>query len=136
MFLNGKQFLLHMWHPSCYYSWQLVNSHKWEKDMNVITTKAMWLQQRQCDYDKANAITTKGMCYALHCIFFIMKRGELRCFGRVSSFCSTCGTRRATIVAKFVNSHQWEKDRNGTTTKWMWWRQRICDYAQKRCDYD
>jgi len=88
----------------------------------------------ECDYDnydKGNVITTKGMCYALHFIFFTMKGGELRCSGRVSSFCSTCGTRRATIVAKLVNSHQSEKDSNMITTKRMWWRQRVCDYDQR-----
>ena len=37
--------------------------------------------------------------------------GELRCSGRVSSSCSTSGTRRVTLVTNLVISHEWGKDR-------------------------
>jgi hypothetical protein len=39
--------------------------------------------------------------------------GELRCFWRVGSSCSTSGTRRVTLVAnsESVISHEWGKDR-------------------------
>ena len=37
--------------------------------------------------------------------------GELRCSGRVSSSCSTSGTRRVNLVKNPVISHEWGKDR-------------------------
>ena len=36
---------------------------------------------------------------------------ELRCFVRVSSSCSTSGTRRVNLVTNPVISHEWGKDR-------------------------
>ena len=36
--------------------------------------------------------------------------GELRCFGRVNSSCSTSGTRRINVVTKPVISHKCEKN--------------------------
>jgi hypothetical protein len=36
--------------------------------------------------------------------------GELRCSGMVSSSCSTCDTRRATLVTSAVIRYKWEKD--------------------------
>jgi len=33
-------------------------------------------------------------------------RGELRCFGRVSSFCFTSGTHRVTLVTNLMISHK------------------------------
>ena len=38
-------------------------------------------------------------------------RGELRCSGRVSSSCSTSGTRRVNLVINPVISREWGKDR-------------------------
>jgi hypothetical protein len=35
---------------------------------------------------------------------------ELRCSGRVGSFCSTSGTRRVNLVTNPVISQEWEKD--------------------------
>ena len=43
-------------------------------------------------------------------------RGELRCFGRVSSSCSTSDTRRVNLVTNSVTSHEWGKDRELLTT--------------------
>ena len=43
--------------------------------------------------------------------------GELTCPRRVSSSCSTRGTRRVSIVTNPVISHEWRKDRIGITTK-------------------
>jgi hypothetical protein len=37
--------------------------------------------------------------------------GELRCSGRVSSSCSTSGTRRVNLVTNPVVNHEWGKDR-------------------------
>ena len=37
--------------------------------------------------------------------------GELRCSGRVSSSCSTRGTRRVNLVTNSVKNHELEKDR-------------------------
>ena len=42
--------------------------------------------------------------------------GELRCFGRVSSSCSTSSTRRVDIVTNPVISGEWGKDREVFTT--------------------
>ena len=42
--------------------------------------------------------------------------GELRCSGRVSSFCSTSGTRRVNLVTNPVISRGWGKDREMFTT--------------------
>ena len=42
--------------------------------------------------------------------------GELRCSRRVNSSCSTCGTRRVTLVTNMVTSHEWEKYRIVITT--------------------
>ena len=42
--------------------------------------------------------------------------GELRCSGRVSSSCSTCGTRRVNLVRNLVISREWGKDREVFTT--------------------
>ena len=42
--------------------------------------------------------------------------GELRCSGRVSSSCSTSGTRRVNLVTKPVISREWGKDREVFTT--------------------
>jgi len=39
-----------------------------------------------------------------------------RCSGRVSSSCSTSGTRRFNLVTNPVISHEWGKDREGITT--------------------
>jgi hypothetical protein len=36
---------------------------------------------------------------------------DLRCSGRVSSSCSTSGTRRVNLVTNLVISHEWRKDR-------------------------
>jgi hypothetical protein len=41
---------------------------------------------------------------------------ELRCFGSVSSPCSTNGTHRANLVTNLVISHEWGKDREVFTT--------------------
>jgi hypothetical protein len=43
-------------------------------------------------------------------------RGELRCSVRVSSSCSTSGTRRVNLVTNLVISHEWGKDREVITT--------------------
>ena len=37
--------------------------------------------------------------------------GELRCFGRVNSSCSTSGTQCVTLATNPVISHKWGKDR-------------------------
>ena len=37
--------------------------------------------------------------------------GELRCSGRESSSCSTCGTHRVPPITNTVKSHEWGKDR-------------------------
>ena len=42
--------------------------------------------------------------------------GELMCSGRVSSSCSTSGTRRVNLVTKPLISHEWGKDRGMLTT--------------------
>ena len=42
--------------------------------------------------------------------------GELRCCGRVSSYCSTCGTRCVNLVTNPVISDEWGKDREVFTT--------------------
>ena len=42
--------------------------------------------------------------------------GELRCSVRVSSSCSTSGTRRLNLVTNLVISHEWGKDREVITT--------------------
>jgi len=42
--------------------------------------------------------------------------GELRCSGRVSSSCSTSGTRRVNLVTNPMTSHEWGKDREVFTT--------------------
>ena len=42
--------------------------------------------------------------------------GELMCSGRVSSFCSTSGTRRVNLVNNPVISREWGKDREVLTT--------------------
>jgi len=36
---------------------------------------------------------------------------ERKCSGRISSSCSTCGTRRVTLVTNPVVYHEWGKDR-------------------------
>ena len=41
---------------------------------------------------------------------------ELRCFGRVSSYCSTSDTRRVNLVTNSVISHDWGKVREVLTT--------------------
>jgi len=42
--------------------------------------------------------------------------GELRCSGRVSSSCSTCGPHRVNLVTNPVTSHEWGKDQKVFTT--------------------
>jgi hypothetical protein len=42
--------------------------------------------------------------------------GELMCSGRVSSSCSTGGTRRVNLVTNPVKSHEWGNDREVLTT--------------------
>jgi hypothetical protein len=52
-----------------------------------------------------------------------LKTGEeLRCYGRVSSSCSTIGTRRVNLVTNLVISHVRGKDREVFTTsgKYSW----------------
>ena len=50
------------------------------------------------------------------------KPGELGCSGRVSSSCSTSGTRRVNLVANPVISHERRKDREVFTTSgtYLW----------------
>ena len=46
-----------------------------------------------------------------------LKTGDyLRCYGRVSSFCSTSDTRRVNLVTNPVISREWGKDREVFTT--------------------
>jgi hypothetical protein len=42
--------------------------------------------------------------------------GELRCYGRVRSSCSTSGTRRVNLVTNPMISREWGKDREVFTT--------------------
>jgi hypothetical protein len=42
--------------------------------------------------------------------------GELRCFGRIDSSCSTSDTRRVNLVTNPMTSHEWGKDREVFTT--------------------
>ena len=42
--------------------------------------------------------------------------GELRCYGRVDSSCSTSDTRRVNLVTTPVINHEWGKDRTVLTT--------------------
>jgi hypothetical protein len=46
----------------------------------------------------------------------LKSRGELVCSGRVSSSCSTSGTRRVNLVTNPVISHEWGQDREVFTT--------------------
>jgi hypothetical protein len=48
--------------------------------------------------------------------------GELRCSGRVSSYCSTICTRHVSLVANLGISHEWGKDREVFTTSgtYLW----------------
>jgi hypothetical protein len=46
----------------------------------------------------------------------LLTGGELVCFGMVSSYCSTSGTRRVNLVTNPVISHEWGKDREVLTT--------------------
>jgi hypothetical protein len=48
--------------------------------------------------------------------------GELRCYGRVSSSCSTSGTRRVNLVITPVISHEWGKGREVFTTSGHLWQ--------------
>jgi hypothetical protein len=54
---------------------------------------------------------------------------ELRCSGRVSSSCSTSGTRRANLVTKVVVIHKWGKDREvfmtSETLSWSFVTQKL-----------
>jgi hypothetical protein len=54
--------------------------------------------------------------------------GEIRCFWRISSSCSTCGNSSVTLVTNPVISHEWGKDRIVITTNgtypWSFWRQK------------
>ena len=45
-------------------------------------------------------------------------RSELRCFGRISSSCSTSDTRYANLVTNPVIGHEWGKDRK-LSTRWV-----------------
>ena len=51
---------------------------------------------------------------------------ESRCFGMVSSSCSTSGTRRVDVVTNLVWSREWGKDREVFTTSgtypWSLWQ--------------
>ena len=42
----------------------------------------------------------------------LKKTGELRCNGKVSRSCSSCGTRGVILVTNQTISHEWGKDRN------------------------
>ena len=65
---------------------------KWQKD------KQWWQNTAQKTKDQStNTNHTKT-------------RGGLRCSGRVSSLCSTCGTRHVTLVTNPVTSHGWGKN--------------------------
>jgi hypothetical protein len=48
------------------------------------------------------------------------------CSGRVGSSCSTSSTRRVYLVTKPVISHEWEKDREVTTTSGTYRDHNIC----------
>jgi len=43
----------------------------------------------------------------------LVNGNEFRCSGRVSSSCSTSGTRRVNLVTNPLISHEWGKDREG-----------------------
>jgi hypothetical protein len=53
--------------------------------------------------------------------------GELRWSGKVSSSCSTSGTRRFNLVTNPVTSHEWGKDREVFTTSGIYISVVICD---------
>jgi len=66
------------------------------------------------DYDLQN-ITQKSKDRATrNTLKFGSKLGY---FGRVTSSCSTCGTRRVTLVTNLVVSHEWGKNRIVITTR-------------------
>jgi hypothetical protein len=55
--------------------------------------------------------------------------GELRCSGRISSFCSTSDTRRVNLVTNPVISHELGKDREVLTTSCpLFFDLRLSDY--------
>ena len=64
--------------------------------------------------------------------------GELRCSGRVSSSCSTCGTCHVTLVTNPVISHEWGKDRivistNEAYNNVMWIFDNVCKDTCESC---
>ena len=77
-----------------------------------------------------------------------LKTGDkLRCSRRISSFCSTCGTRRVTLVTHPLIRHGWGKDRvvnttNGTypwsfvTHGHLWHRYSLVNFENNRVAYD
>jgi hypothetical protein len=64
------------------------------------------LQNIQCTYKTKDRVTRTPQ----------KNGGELKCPGRVSSSCSTSGTRRANLVTNPVISREWGKDREMYTT--------------------
>ena len=54
------------------------------------------------------------------CILHTTPPRQFSCSERVSSFCSTSGTRSVALVRNPVTSHEWGKDREAFTTIWTY----------------
>jgi hypothetical protein len=102
-YLNVLIVIRNVWR---YESGNLIRSRKSKKD---------WQHNDQMKKDKRTnndlqSITLKTKNRATRTTL------KLMCSGRVSSSCSTCGTRCVTLVTILVISHEWGKDRIVITT--------------------
>ena len=96
-----------------------------KKSLKIPKGQSESVYRRKTDNTVAKAKSTKGQTtiyktytynWRLSNTIPLKTGGELRCSGRVSSSCSTCGTRRVNLVTNLVISREWGKDREVLTT--------------------
>jgi hypothetical protein len=81
---------------------------QWSKDRRTDNTMAKRKKYKRTNNDLQD-ITQETKDRAIRTP--LKTRGELMCSGRVSSFCSTNGTRRVYLVTNPVIGHEWGEDR-------------------------
>ena len=86
---------------------QIPTEHRFNAEMVAYITTGNQKMSKTCNLTKWTTQTS---------LIHVKNWGERRCSGRISSSCSTSGTRRVTLVTNLVISHKWGKKRIVITT--------------------
>ena len=130
-----EQYTNYTWANSYINSWKIHNTHTTHEQTPTLTPgRRVWRYQRgnqnlyieeeqttQWPKEKVQKDKQRSTKHTLKTKDRVTRtplktRGELRCSGRVSSFCFTSGTRRVNLVTNPVISREWGKDWKVFTT--------------------